>query len=423
MAPINITPQEAAAAMEKGSSDLKFLLAREEVTEDLQAKLFHVGITTVAKFSTIAENQAELKQVLKDDFGLDSSADLQARVLVASVLVAFQSSRARTERFAEIEGDLNAKRLQKPLATSDYQAMRKAWETKWWPLEESQAPGRSYMEKRADELESGDFRAEPLTMVISREEDQSECFLSFWDSAGQLQLKKGGGSAAEPHNSESLRKRITIMGVCLMWLGIRHTNRSYLQDINPQLFQDYLTYLLGDFCWQLTGKAADGSTVMTPAWSQLLIYEFSIRKQAYHLVSNGEGTFSECLRRAMKDPTTKERFFTTPVAMAASVKRPLAFNDDQSGKRSRGNPKGRGKGKGKEHSGNKGEGKHGKGKQGGKGQRGPCYAYNNHWERCRISNCKFAHVCSKCGGKHPIYQCSNAQAPAGETQGNGEGKI
>ena len=42
---------------------MKFLLAREEVTEELQAKLFHVGITTVAKFSTIAETQTELKEV------------------------------------------------------------------------------------------------------------------------------------------------------------------------------------------------------------------------------------------------------------------------------------------------------------------------------------------------------------------------
>ena len=411
--------------MERGSSDLKFLLAREEIHESLQAKLFHVGITSVAKFSTIADTAAELKAMLKDEFDLDSAADLQARVAVASVLVAFQAAKVRTERFAEVEGDLNAKRLQKPLATSDYQAMRKAWETKWWPLEECQAPGRSYMEKRADELESGDFRAEPLTAVLSREEDQTECFTSFWDSAGQLQLKKGGSAVSEPHNSESLRRRIKLMGVSLMWLGIRHTNRNYLQGISPQLFEDYLTYLLGDFVWQLTGKSADGSTVMTPAWGQLLVYEFSVRKQAYHLMTNGDGTFSECLKSAMRDPTTKERFFTTPVAMSASLKRPLAFNDGaksdtDNGKKSKSRSGSKGKGKGKQ-GGGKGEGKQGK-KGGGKGRGGPCYAYNNHWERCRNANCKFAHVCTKCGGKHPVYQCSNGNAPAGgETLGAGEG--
>ena len=417
---VNITPQEAEAAMERGSSDLKFLLAREDVGAELQAKLFHVGITTVAKFSTIADTAAELKTMLKDDFGLDSAADLQSRVLVASILVAFQAARVRTEKFAEVEGDLNAKRLQKPLATSDYQAMRKSWETKWWPLEDNQAPGRSYMEKRADELESGDFRAEPLTVVLSRDEDQTDCFTSFWDSAGQLQLKKGGTTVAEPHNSEALRRRIKLMGVSLMWLGIRHTNRGYLQGISPQLFEDYLSYLLGDFVWQLTGKAADGSTVMTPAWSQLLVYEFSIRKQAYHLMANGEGTFSECLKTAMRDPTTKERFFTTPVALSASLKRPLAFNDDGAGKRSKNKGRSKGQGKGKPSGGGKGDGKQGKNK-GGKGRSGPCYAYNNHWERCRNTNCKFAHVCSKCGGKHPVYQCSNGQAPAQETQGGVEG--
>ena len=103
--------------------------------------------------------------------------------------------------------------------------MRLGWEAKFWPLEDSQTPGRSYIEKRSDDLEGGDWRAEPLTSVLSRDEDQTEGFVSFWDSAGQLQLKRGGTSVSEPSNSEALRKRIKLMGVGMMWLGLKHTNR------------------------------------------------------------------------------------------------------------------------------------------------------------------------------------------------------
>ena len=51
-----LTPAEQEAALQKGSSDLRFLLAREDVSDELQAKLYHVGITSMAKFATIAED-------------------------------------------------------------------------------------------------------------------------------------------------------------------------------------------------------------------------------------------------------------------------------------------------------------------------------------------------------------------------------
>lgn len=433
-----LTPAQHAEAMLRGSSELKFLLAREEVPEVLQGKLFHVGIHTLARFSTVVDNAAELKAMLVADFGIDGAVSLALKVQVASVIVAFNAARIRTEKFAEVEGELQSRRLQKPMATSDYSAMRQAFEQKWWPLEDSNCPGRSYMEKRADDLESGDFRAEPLTTVLSRDEDQSECFQSYWDSAGQLQLRKGGTTVAEPQNPEALRKRIKLMGTSLMMLAIRHTNRANLQELVPQDWEDYLGYLLGDFVWLLTGRAADGSTVANPTWAQLLIYEFQIRKCAYHSIATTGSTLKEALKACCKDATIKERYFTTPVALSSTSKRPLAFNEiGEIPKRIRGNGRGRGrgaegKGKGRQKGGRgggagAGDGSSGKGKggKGGKAARADyCYAYNNSWERCKKKDCAFKHICMRCGGKHPVYQCTNAEVPAApETQGQGEGST
>ena len=294
--------------------------------------------------------------------------------------------------------------------------MRLAWESKFWPLDDSQTPGRSYIEKRSDDLEGGDWRAEPLTSVLSRDEDQTEGFISFWDASGQLQLKRGGTSVPEPGNSEALRKRLKLMGVGLMWLGLKHTNRPQLQGITPQDIEDYLSYLLGEHVWQLAGRSAEGSTVALPSWNQLLTYEYAIRKKTYNDMLNG-CTFKQALKDSYRDPVTKERFFTTPLAMASSNRKPLAFND--SDQQRGGQSKGRGKGVKQ----SKGKGK-GKGKKGQKGQRlqkgkhNYCYAYNNSWERCRNKNCTFDHLCLKCGGKHPVYQCTNAEQPASETQGS-----
>jgi hypothetical protein len=201
-----------------------------------------------------------------------------------------------------------------------------------------------------------------------------------------------------------------------MWLGLKHTYRSALQGLTPQDIEDYLSYLLGEHVWQLTGKAADGSTVLTPSWSQLLVYEMAIRKKAYNDMANG-ATLKDALKAAYRDPVTKERYFTTPLAMASGNRRPLAFNDDS--RQRPGHQKGQGKGVRQVKGKGKGKGKKG-GKGGKKGKHNYCYASNNSWERCRNKNCSFDHLCLKCGGKHPVYQCSNSEQPAGETQGSGE---
>ena len=422
--PVHLNAEEQVGALEKGSSDLKFLFAREQVSEELQAKLYSVGITTVAKFATVASDEADLKALLAAEFELDSATSLAARVKVASVVVAYKSAQGRTQKSAAVEGEMDSKLLTKPLQMSEFTSMKAAWELKWWPLDDSQTPSRVYIEARCAEVETGDLRAEMLTAVISREEDAVEGFQSYWDSSGNLQLRRSGNSVAEPVNPEQLRMRLKLLGVAQMMIGLRHSNRPNLQGTTPQDIENYLTFLLGEHVWGLTGKSADGGTVATPSWAQLIIYEYAIRRKAHADMLASGISFRDALKSAYSCPITKERYFTMPVALSSVNKRPLAFNDGGAWEKRSRNAKGGGKGGGKKGKGGKGEkgsdkGKAGGGKGASKGNKpGLCYAYNNSWERCRAKNCRFAHECSKCGGKHPMYNCRNSDAPAtSETQG------
>ena len=427
MAPVVLTADEQATAMKAGSSELKYLFAREGIPEKYQALFYHHQVISMAKLSNLAETTAELKTLLRDDFGIDSATGITERVIVSSIIVAFNASKSRTDKVNEVEGEYDVKRMLKPLAASDFHAMRSAWESKYWSLEDSEVPGRSYLERRLEELEAGDMRAESLTTVLSRDEDTADVFTSFWDSTGQLQLRKGGSVVPEPSNTEVFRKRLKLLFVGLQFLGLRHTNRAFLQGITPQDCDRYLNYLLGEHVWLLAGRASDGSTVTAPLWAQLLLYEHAIRRRAWHLVQTTGQAFKECLKDAYACPVTKERNFTTPVALSSASKRPLTFNDLDSkrfkgeGKGSKGGKGGKGGSGGKNGSGGKAGkggkgGKNGKGGKGGKGDKKLCFAFNNNWEKCTRKNCPFEHSCSKCGGKHPLYQCTNAEAPAGETQ-------
>jgi hypothetical protein len=148
--PISITPEEAADAMKLGTSELKFPLSREDIQEDVQAKLFHVGIVSVSKFATFATDLTDFKSVLKSELELDPNASIGMRVAVAALCSAWKTATIRSDKVAESEGELEAKRMPKPLSNSDYLSMRGLWEKQWWRLEEVDSPARSYIEKRSE---------------------------------------------------------------------------------------------------------------------------------------------------------------------------------------------------------------------------------------------------------------------------------
>ena len=424
MAPIVLTAEQKADALGRAEAEMSFAFERCDVTSDVLAAFIHVGIDNMTKFAGIAKDVDDFKQLLKDEFGLDATASLQERVKVTNVVICFETAKTRVAERNKLEGEFMAKHLIKPLTISEHSSMRAAWEKRFWAIEEEWVPARTYLEKRLEEMEQGELKAEPLTSVIAKDQEDPDTLVPVWTSSGALQMKKSSQQAEEPKNPEQLRRRIKLLGVGLMMLGLRHTTKQYLQNLNPQVFEDYLTYLLSDHCFYMQGKSAEGFVVSGPSWQQLLIYEFQVRRRAWLDVQAKGIEFGIALREAWKDPSTRERYLITPIALAAAaVKRPYegkASSSQDKFRRDSGKKGGRkgGKGSGK---GSKGNGKSGKG--GGVpncASRTPdgkaiCYGYNNFDVRCRDSKCRFLHVCGGCFGKHPVYACRPGNHA--ETQG------
>lgn len=431
MAPIILTADEEVEAAKNGSSELKFLLDKEGVSHSLQCKLYHVGIWTLAKFASIVVSIPELITVLKDDFGLDSTTGIAQRVEVASVICAYRNAATRTEKVAEYQGELDAKHMTKPLGNSEFLSMKVAWESKWWMLEDRDTPAKCYLERRAEELESGDLRAETLQIVLNRDQDDPDVMVPIWDATGALKMKKGIANIPDPENPEQLRRRLELMGVGLMMLATRHTNRANLQGITPQVMQSYAAYLLGEHVWEMVARDANGLTVAAPNWPLLIAYELSIRKKAYRLLADTQHSFAECLKLAWLDPSVKERNFTTPLALGASStglrrKAPEKEWVQPVAKARKGTSKGSAKG------GSKGKSKGSKGKGGlsGCAAKSPegesiCFSYNNANVKCKNKECPFAHLCGICFQKHPMWVCKGkgqaVPSIEGDTRGAGAG--
>ena len=132
-----------ANLIEQAGSDLKFLLDREGVDIELQVKLFFVGVSSVKQVATFAEDKADLRKSLKVNFEMDPDTDIKSRIAIAKVLVAWDAARARAAKMAEAEGDAQARNVPKEVGSSDHHAMRKAFELKYWEVDDMKVPGKT----------------------------------------------------------------------------------------------------------------------------------------------------------------------------------------------------------------------------------------------------------------------------------------
>ena len=400
------TVEEKKVLMDKANSDLKFLLEREGVDADMMSMIFECGIETIKHFAYMVKDTDELRQVVKDDFKVDiAEGGLAARVRLSKLSSAWSTAKVRASKLAEAEADSETRCEPKALPTTELAGMREAFERRWWKLEDTKVPGKTYLEKCLERVEKGDLKAEPLSEVLNLDEDNSDLLQTVFAKDGTLRAVKTSNSVPLPSGPEQLREKITLLGTAWLFMGTKHAQRPYFQDLSPQVFNEYLDYLLGEFCFKLVAKDFMGTEVSSPRWAQLLQYEHAIRVQAMKYIMAGND-FTKSLRMAWTDPVVKERYFTTPVAMQAmSSKRP---RDDDA-------PSHIGDRKKQRQA--KGEGK---GKKGGKSavDRGSCaaktpegkqicFAWNSASQKCSHGKaCKFLHVCGKCFAKgHPAHEC------------------
>ena len=401
----DLTDEEQEEALKKGGADLRFLFERNEVPKMVMAKWFHVGVTTMEKFANIAADGADLVAVLRDHIGLDQAANLQNRVSVAAVTCAWTNAKTRVQRAAEIEAELDTKEWRKPVQVSEWLAMKAGLERAVGSVEDRLMPAKEYIEKKLQEVEAGEYRAEDLSEVLSRDEVDPDTMVPQWDAKGNLTVKRGSGKVKDPGNPDALRSRLTVMRNAFQMVSLKHTNRSELQGDWVRVFEDYKDYLLGDHVYGLHAQDGDGNTIAAPPFRLVLTYEKAVRKEATRRVNQDRVTFPVALKQAWRDPTTKERHFTTPLSLVS--KRASSSVQGTGGARPEGAPTKKLKPDAKPKKGG------GKGKQmvgcashNAEGQ--PiCYRYNTAGERCKVKRCKFAHQCGICfSDKHPLYQCT-----------------
>jgi hypothetical protein len=239
------------------------------------------------------------------------------------------------------------------------------------------------------------------------------------DLDGSFKLKRGSHKVVLPVDSEALRRRVRLLGVSYALAKIQNPTRAWLATASQDVWLDHLDYVLGPRVWGLKFSAA--GMEFTLAWSIVLEYEWSLRREAIKSVVYDGANLKDAMIAARRCTELRETHFVTPAlvgAVSAATSASYGSLSRRGGPSAGSHPYepsnqgGEGKGKGRKNKGGKG-GKGGKGKHTQDSSlarmtaegKDICFAYNNPLERCADKKCRRAHVCRRCFGSHPMHQC------------------
>ena len=148
--------------------------------------------------------------------------------------MAFETAKTRTTKIAELDGEAVARQLPRPLAGNDFRGMRAAFESKFWELDDARVPSAGFLERKLDQIEKLDLKAEKLSEVTTvGEDDGTDVLQTVWDPRAALTAVKKTSKPPLPSNPEQLRFRITLLGAGWMFTAFQQTNQKFLMGLTP----------------------------------------------------------------------------------------------------------------------------------------------------------------------------------------------
>eukprot|EP00438_Fugacium_kawagutii_P021416 Skav230574 [mRNA] locus=scaffold971:156334:157617:- [translate_table: standard] len=391
--------------------DFQGLLERKEVTGMMQATLATLGLRSISKFAVLGDAAADIRTFVEANCGLQRGRDA---VQIASIVDAWNASKTRMVVRHQAEAEASAAKLPPPVNRTELQDLKVRFEQMHYRLEDKVTPASGTIEQLCEQVDAGEWKNMSLIQFMSRDDQDTEPLAATIDKGGSVKIKKGFGESKPPKDAEELRQKLKLVCHCYLFMQLKYPNREVLRGLHPHHWNLYAGYLLGEHVMGLKSTSPSGEVVSSPGLALVLTYEYQVRKYMMKKVNDGM-TMVDAMEEAMKDTTTKERYFLTPAALGAvsRAERPKSRSprrDEDDYRRDRGRDKGR-KGSGK----SKGKGKgfpwilHSKTPD----NRAICYSWNNKDQRCRFK-CGRLHVCQYCFKQHPAHTCKTGNLPEHE---------
>ena len=400
-----VSDNDKRAAVALADSDLQLVLQEAGASLDTQYKVVQVH-TTCRRFQAIADNRAEARLAAEKDIGLDKST-IEGRAQIASIVVAWEAARDYDQKEHELRAEARILGQKRILQVQERQSMLRAVSAVHGKLNETETPSNEYLSAKAEQCEANEPLAASLDMISSRKDSQVESIQSSVDPTGLVRVTKTLAKQEMPFNSEGYRRTMKVEAFAWLCMAARYKAKPFLQNLRLETFTKFVDFILGDRVANLRLPSSTGKDQRPtrPPWAIVLAFEHKLRSEAMRMVVDDGETIASAMEKVTKDPSLKETYFTTPLALHAA-EQPSKYRKG-GGKIKGGVPpppaapfkggKGRGKTKSQVHSGHKLASMTPDGKQ-------ICYAYNA--QGCKDKNCARVHCCrvQGCFGEHPAHQ-------------------
>ena len=142
----------------KVTSEVAFLLRRENVPEDVVYKLAEVCVLSVRTFANLVDDVVGLRTLAKED--LKMSPDfLGHKIKIAALICAWKTAQARTVEIDKNGAQAEIQDQPKQILTNDHESMRTVFEDRCWKLEANRVPSKSLIEKILGMIEKRNLKA------------------------------------------------------------------------------------------------------------------------------------------------------------------------------------------------------------------------------------------------------------------------
>ena len=402
------TEAEMQVAVAAADSDLQYILQESGATLQTQYRVVQVHASR-RRFQAVADTRAEARTAAKRDFGIPNDT-AEGRAQAAAIVAAWELAKEYTTKEAELKAEAKVLGHKRVVQVQERQAMLRAVTTTYGKLNEGETPSSEYLSTKMDECEANEPTASSLDKISSKKDNQVESLQSTVDASGHVRVTKTMQKLDMPHNSEAYRRVMKVEAHTWLCMSARFRAKSWLHGLKLEHFTRFVEFIMGDRVAGLRLPSPHGKDAVPsrPPWTVVLSFEFKLRVEAMKLVNEEGQTMAEALEAVTKDPSLKETWFTTPLALHAA-EQPTKYRKGQGKKSDRGHtpppqvPKGyerAPKGKGKAKSTLNGlqlvsvtpDGKQ------------ICYAYNS--QGCKDAKCPRLHVCrvAGCFKEHPTHQ-------------------
>ena len=310
-----LTEAQKLAALEP---DFRFLLSEEEgIPTATIAAIHDLGYTSCKLWSKFDADEAAVKAGIATDLGIKATDSPQARMLVAKLLTAWEVCKQRVTTKQKVDAEAAIHNEIRPWRKPDFKVLVDNFKLQeGYALTSRETPACSLLERRSEELESGELVVERLSEVVTKDHITDESSAITFSRDGVLRMKKGVTEIAMPRNPEELRSRLETWGLQWILLKYKYPQQARLQTATLRLHETYTKFLLGEDVYGLCSLNDRNEVVGRPSWGIILAYEFRLRKHMIDKMNEGMD-IAAALKDAMDSTSLKERYLTTPTAVSS----------------------------------------------------------------------------------------------------------